>query len=153
MPASKSIPRPSRPSKHPVRDAGDALYRAAVECCHQHERIGALIKSGADDHEFAAAWDMADMAEAQMALRTASYEEIAAVGRGSESEEWWHAANALWMACREYSRRYAAAGDAASRRKRHTAEDLGEIAMEYELEVSARLAVKQAVKGYQANGA
>jgi hypothetical protein len=148
MPSKTPVARPSRPSKHPVKDAGDALYRAAVECCHQHERIAALIKLEADDQEFAAAWDMADLAEAQMGLRTASYEEIAAAGRGAEPEDWWHSANALWMACREYSRRYSASADAASRRKRHTEKEFAEIAVEYELEVSARLAVKQALKGY-----
>lgn len=147
MPA-KPAPRPSKPSAHPVKDAGDALHRAAQECCHQHERIGALIKLGADDQEFAAAWEMADLAESQLVARTASYEEIAAAGRGSESEDWWHRANALWMACREYARRYAASSDAATRRKRHTAAEFSEIAVEYELEVSARMAVKQAVKGY-----
>lgn len=147
---TKPAPRPSQPSAHPVKDAGDALYRAALECCHQHERIGALKSLGADDAEFAAAWEMADLAESQLVSRTAAYEEIAAAGRGAEPEEWWHQANALWMACREYSRRYAASGDAASRRKRHTAAQLSEIAVEYELEVSARMAVKQAMKGYGA---
>jgi hypothetical protein len=147
---TKPAPRPSKPSAHPVKDAGDALYRAAQECCHQHERISALIKVGADDAEFAAAWEMADMAEGQMAARTAAYEEIAAAGRGKESETWWHNANALWMACREYARRYAASSDAASRRKRHTAAEFSEIAVEYELEISARLAVKQAMKVYAA---
>ena len=145
---SKSPARASKPSAHPVKDAGDALYRAAQECCHQHERIGALIKVGADDQEFASAWEMADLAEAQLVARTAAYEEIAAAGRGAEPEAWWHSANALWMACREYARRYAASADAASRRKRHTATELGEITVEYELEVSARMAVKQAMKGY-----
>lgn len=145
---SKPPARSSKPSKHPVKDAGDALHRAAVECCHQHDRIGALIKLAADDQEFAAAWDMANLAEQQLGLRTAGYEDIAAAGRGAESEDWWHAANALWMACREYSRRYSASEDAASRRKRHTEKEFTEIAVEYELEVSARLAVKQALKGY-----
>lgn len=147
---SKPAPRASKPSAHPVKDAGDALYRAAQECCHQHERIGALIKLGADDQEFAAAWEMADLAESQLVARTGAYEEIAAAGRGAESEDWWHRANAMWMACREYARRYAASSDAATRRKRHTAAEFSEIAVEYELEVSARMAVKQAIKHYGA---
>lgn len=147
---SKAAPRPSKPAAHPVKDAGDALHRAAQECCHQHERIAALITLGADDQEFAAAWEMADLAEAQLSARTAGYEAIAAAGRGAESESWWHCANALWMACREYARRYAASADAASRRKRHTAAELSEIAVEYELEVSARMAVQQAIRDYGA---
>jgi hypothetical protein len=143
-------PRTPEPSAvHSVKDAGDALYRAAQECCHQHERITALITVGADDKEFTAACEMADFAESQLSARTAAYEEVAAAGRGAEPEEWWHRANALWMACREYSRRYAASADATSRR-RHTTAALGEIAVQYELEISARLAVKQAIKRYGA---
>ncbi len=144
---SKSAPRTSKPSAHPARDAGDALYRAAMECCHQHERIGALMQANADDAEFEAAWAMADLAEKQLVSRTNAYQEIAADGRGVDPEDWWHAANALWLACREYVRRYAVAG-AAAQRKRHTAAEFGEITVEYELEVSARMAVKQALKNY-----
>lgn len=148
---SKSAPRPSKPSVHPVRDAGNALYRAAAECCHQHDRLAALIKVSADDAEFEAAWAATELAEAQLVARTAAYEEIAAAGRGAESEEWWHAANGLWMACREYSRRYSASNDSASRRKRHGAAELGEITMDYELELSARMAVVGALRSYSRN--
>ncbi len=145
---TKSPARLSKPSQHPVRDAADALYRAARECCHQHERLSALNRVHADDVEFNATWDMAEVCEAQLVARTAGYEEIAAIGRGAESEEWWRTANALWHACREYARRHDASNSAASRRRRHGAEELMEISLEYELEASARMAVKQALEKY-----
>lgn len=104
----------------------------------------------ADDSEFNATWDVAEMCEAQLADRTTSYETIAELGRGKESEEWWHASNTLWHACREYSRRHDASNGAASRRRRHGAEELKEISLEYELELSARMAVKQALEKYAA---
>lgn len=147
---SKAVPRPSKPSANPTRDAADALYRAASECCHQHERLAKLNTLNADDAEFNAAWDIAEMCEAQLSVRTQAYEVTAAGGRGKESEEWWRAANNLWMACREYSRRHASSNGAASRRKRHGAEEFAEISMDYELEQSARMAVKQALGGYGA---
>lgn len=147
---TKAAPRTSQPSAHPVRDAADALYRAARECCHQHERLATLNKVHADDAEFSAAWDVAEICEGQLAAQTARYEETAQLGRGPESEELWKSANGLWMACREYVRRHSAGNEAASRRKRHGAAELSEITMDYELELSARMAVKQALKDYGA---
>lgn len=145
---NKPAPRISQPSAHPVRDAADALYRSARECCHQHERLSRLIAVQADDQEFNTAWDITELCEAQLVDRTAAYEETAALGRGKDSEEWWRAANNLWMACREYSRRHASSNSSATRRRRHGAEELKEISLDYELEASARLAVKQAMGAY-----
>lgn len=147
-PAAKPAARPSAPSLRPQRDAGDALYRAARESCHQHERLTRLIALGADDVEFNAACDLAELCDTQLAERTTQYESIAAAGRGSEPEDWWHAANSLWMACREYVRRHDSSNGAATRKRRHTAAELGEITMEYELELSARMGVKQAMTAY-----
>jgi len=52
------------------------------------------------------------------------------------------------MASREYCRRHAQSDAVATRLKRHGAAQLGEISMEYELEVSARIALRQAIAGY-----
>ncbi len=144
----KSIPRPSKPSVHPVRDAADALYRAAKESCRQHERLTRLVALGADDEEFNAAWDLAELCDAQLAARAGLYAETAVIGRGAESEEWWRAANGLWMSSRDYCRRHESSNEASGRRRRHGAAELGEITLEYELEVSARLSVKQAMATY-----
>lgn len=149
MPA-KSAPRSSNPSVHPVRDAADALYRTARESCHQHDRLSRLLTHGADQKEFSQACALADLCDSHLAGHTAAYEESSVLGRGSESEEWWRAANALWMASREYGRRHTASDAVASRSKRHTAAQLGEITMEYELELSARMALKQALTVYGA---
>lgn len=147
---SKTAPRPSKPSSHPVRDAADSLYRAARECCHQHERLSTLNHVHADDAEFNATWDVAEICEAQLEARTVSYEQTAELGRGKEPEDWWRAANGLWHACREYARRHTASNAAHSRSRRHGAEELKGISMEYELELSARMAMKQAMDKYGA---
>ncbi len=146
--AKKSIPRPSKPSATPVRDAADALFRAAKESCRQHERLTRLVALGADDEEFNAAWDLAELCDAQLLTRTKSYEEIATIGRGTASEDWWRSANALWMSSRDYCRRHETSNEAFGRRKRHGAAELGEITLEYELETSSRLSVKQAMNAY-----
>ena len=60
----------------------------------------------------------------------------------------WHAANALWMASREYTRRRAGSDAIAAKLKKHGAEQFSEINVEYELEMSARMAMKQALTAY-----
>jgi hypothetical protein len=144
-------PKTSRtpsPDAHPVRDAADALYRAAQESCRQHDRLARTLQHGLDDLELEGVAEVADLCDRQLATATTRYETTAAAGRGAEDEGWWHAANALWMASREYCRRHAQSDAVATRLKRHGAAQLGEISMEYELEVSARIVLRQAIAGY-----
>jgi hypothetical protein len=145
---SKPATRVSAPSAHPVRDAADALFRAANESCHQHGRLTRVLAHGLDDLELQGVGKVVDLCDLILADATTRYEEVAAVGRGKESEEWWHAANGLWMASREYCRRHAQSDRIASQFRKHGAEQLSEISVEYELEMSARLAMKQAINGY-----
>ena len=80
---------------------------------------------------------------------TARYEIVAADGRARD-EAWWRAASALWMAAREYCRRHAQSDAVATRLKKHGTKELSEISVEYELELSARMALRQALAGYLA---
>jgi hypothetical protein len=133
-----------------VRDAADALYRTARESCHQHERLTRILGNGAGEVELNAGFEVTALCDKYLVQQVVAYETAAAAGRGKESEEWWHAANALWMAAREYGRRQTSSDSVASRSKRHSAAQLGEITMEYELELSARMALKQACAAYGA---
>lgn len=147
---TKPAPRPSKPSAYPVRDAADALFRTARESCHQHERLTRILAHGAEETEFRAVCEVAVLCDRFLAEQMALYEASAAAGRGREPEDWWHAANALWMASREYGHRQAGSDSVGARFKRHSAAQLGEITMEYELELSARMALKQAITAYAA---
>ena len=144
----KSDPRVSKPSAPPVRDAADALYRAAQESCRQHERLARVLGHGLDDLELEGVAEVVELSDQVVEKATKQYEEAGAAGKGSESEEWWHAANALWAGCREYCRRHAQSDAVATKLRKHSAAELGEIRLEYELEMSARLALKQAIANY-----
>lgn len=146
--SKSAMPREGRPSPHPVRDAADALYRAARESCHQHERLKKLVEHGADDVEFQGACEVAALCDKMLVDQTLRYELAAEAGRGKEPEDWWRAANGLWMASREYGRRHAASDAAGARFKRHDSAQFGEIALDYELEMSARMALKQVIVSY-----
>jgi hypothetical protein len=141
-------PGEGRPNPHAVRDAADALYRSARESCHQHERLKRLLEHGADDLEFQGVCGVAALCDELLSDHTKRYELAAVAGRGKEPEDWWHNANALWMASREYGRRHAASDAAGARFKRHGSAQFGEIALDYELEMSARMALKTAIVNY-----
>lgn len=145
---TKSQPRPSKPSAHPVRDAADALYRAADESCHQHQRLTRILGHQLDDLELEGVAAVVELCDQLLSKATTRYEEMAKDGRGKESEELWKAANGLWMAAREYCRRHAQSDAVASRLKKHGAAEFNEISVEYELEMSARLALRQAAQAY-----
>lgn len=145
---NKSPLRPSKPSAHPVRDAADALYRAADESCHQHQRLTRILGHQLDDLELEGVAAVVELCDQLLAKATTRYEEMAKDGRGKDGEELWKAANGLWMAAREYCRRHAQSDAVASRLKKHGAAEFNEISVEYELEMSARLALKQAAQAY-----
>jgi hypothetical protein len=149
MPNSKAPPRISKPSAHPVRDAADLLFRAAKESCHQHGRLTRILKHGLDDMELEGVAEVVDIVDRVLVHATKHYEEMAAAGKGKESDELWHAANALWMASREYGRRREGSDAIAAKLKKHGAEQLNSISVEFELEMSARMALKQAIKEYE----
>lgn len=146
--AKTAAERGAKPSAHPLRDCADALFRSARESCHQHERLSRLLALSAEDVEFVGACEHAALADRHLGDQVLRYELAAAAGKGKESDAWWHAANALWMSAREYGRRHAASDAAGARFKRHGSAQFGEIALDYELEMSARLALKQAIKEY-----
>ncbi len=146
---TKTPPRQSKPSVTPVQDAADALYRAAEESCHQHQRLQKVLGHGLDDLELEGVAEMVELSDRILTAATTRYETTGKDGRGKEGEEMWKAANALWMASREYCRRHAQSDAIVTKLRKHGAEQLNEISVEYELEMSARLALKQALTEYR----
>ncbi len=145
---TKTPARAPKPSAMPVRDAADALVRAAHESCHQHNRLAKVLGHGLDDLELEEVAEVVELCDRILAKATTRYEETAKDGPGKVPEDLWHAANALWMASREYVRRNTQNDTVVSKLRKHGAEQLNSISVEYELEMSARLALKQALQAY-----
>ena len=132
-----------------VRSRADALFRAAVECCRQHDRSAKLSSANGDpelEHKHLDA--LCRMCDGSLAELASAYSKAVA-GVSPSSEAWWHKANALWQASREYTRRHAGC-DEVSRKitTKHDASQLGAMQMEYELEASALLALRHAAEAY-----
>jgi hypothetical protein len=145
---------PERPKSavEATRDAADAMFRAARECCHQHDRVARIVTKSAVEEEVRDAQVACEQCDAALDARVSAYEEIAADVRPADGDgEWWRRANALWLAGREYLRRNGCCDAATKELKHHGPERLGALHKEYELEGSALLALRQAADAYGKN--
>ncbi len=128
----------------------DALSRAAAEAARQHERLGRCLELGCSDAEAQHLAEVTALCDAHLDAMTASYETSANSAAEAKDQPWWHAANALWHASREYGRRHAGSDRVSRLLGKHSKEKLTELTMEYELERSALMALKQATVAFRA---
>lgn len=137
------------PTVQAVRDAADALFRAAVECCHQHDRVARIVRQSDLDDELKEAQKVCEACADSLRKLTRNYEAASASVRPTGADErWWRCANALWLASKEYLSRHRGC-DAASRDlKNHDSGRLSELHAEYELEASSLLALRHAAEAY-----
>ena len=133
-----------------IRTRADALYRAAFECCRQHDRAAKLHKDSAEpelEHQHVDALCL--MCDGSLSEMSDAYNDAAGDVHPDREELWWHKANNLWHASREYERRHAGCDDLAKKLSaKHSAEKLSAMQMEYELEASALLALRHAADAY-----
>lgn len=139
---------PALPPAAVARDHADALFRASMECCRQHDRFARLLAKGHVDSEEDAAQDLCHACDSTLQRMAESYAAAAAALQRADRDGWWRQANALWIAAREYVRHHAGCDASARRVARHDADRLGALHLEFELEASALLALRQACDGY-----
>ena len=147
--AKTTVPRDSTGIPVPLEAAADALSRAAGEAARQHERVAKLNERGAHHSEMQEATALCALAHQHLKARAELYESSAGAGKGGREEGFWHAANTLWHAARDYARRHKD-GDAMSiQLARHSSGKFGELALDYELEASALLNMRNALAAYR----
>jgi hypothetical protein len=128
----------------------DTLFRSACECCRQHERLARMVEISTVDAEQRTTTELVKLCDAALAKAAAAYEKCTARAHpNGDDEAWWHKANALWYASREYLRRNSESERASRHLNPQSATTFGELHMDYELEASALLALQQAVDSYR----
>ncbi len=142
-PVAAVVPQPT------ICDKADILFRSAAECCRQHRRYSRLIEMETDEGEQRAALKLVAATDEQLAEAVEAYEASCMKVNGERGDEWWHKANSLWHACREYARRYSLSNRASGEFRAHDASKLASLEVEYELEASALLALQHAVDAYR----
>lgn len=149
MPRSKYTPITSdNPVIAGPRASADRLYRAAAECVRQRQRYGALVEAGAAEDEQKAALRVASLCDELLQEAIDMYEK-APVSGTSKEEEWYRKAITLWQASRDYERRHSATDASTRRVGTASAADLKNLAMEYDLEASALLALQHTMSAYR----
>lgn len=131
-----------------VRDRADTLYRAALECCRQRDRHARAVDNRVSDEEQRATLKLATFCDELLIDAANAYEKSAAHEQGFGDSEWWHRANSLWHASREYERRHRCC-ESTSHKREHNSASLGALALDYDLEASALLMLQQACAAYK----
>ena len=151
MPKSKLAPiTADNPAIASPRSVADRLYRASSECVRQRHRYSALVAAAALDDEQVDALRMATLCDELLASSLKTFEVMAATEvAANRSEEWYRKASTLWQASREYERRHSACDERTKKGGAHSATQLAELTMEYDLEASALLALQHAVSAYR----
>jgi len=138
-----AVPQPS------ICDKADVLFRSAAECCRQHRRYARLVEMETDESEQHAALRLVAASDEQLARAAEAYESSCMKMNGERGDDWWHKANNLWHACKEYARRHSFSDRASGEFRAHDANKLNSLEVEYELEASALLALQHAVDAYR----
>ena len=145
-----------RPAAEPVAapepticNLADLLFRSAAECCRQHRRYSRLIEMETSEIEQRAALRLVAASDETLAEAAAAYEASCMKVNGERADDWWHRANNLWHACREYARRHSLSNRASGEFRAHDAHKLASLGVEYELEASSLLALQHAVEAYR----
>ena len=128
--------------------AADSLFRAAAECCRQQARLSRVLELSCGEEELKAVIEVSVLCAGNLDAAGARYSAMGSESHDGLTEDCWHAANTLWHASREYARRHQSCNVKSALRSRHSATQLGELAVEYELKASAVLALRYAVDEY-----
>lgn len=133
-----------------IRDAADALFRAADECCRQHDRASRINAKASLEAEVDATQRACEECDGTLRELVELYEQTAeSIVPSGNDAGWWHSANALWLASREYLRRHGGCDSSTKDLKDHSPGRLNTLHTEYELEASALLALRHAADAYR----
>ncbi len=133
------------------RQRADALCRCAIECIRLHERHARLVREGGLSVEIRAARSLVVISDEALIEMAAIYETSATRECADSDAACWQAANAMWMASREFASRVRTTTRAGRNLGdgKHSTERLGELTIDYDLEASALLQLRHATDAYR----
>jgi hypothetical protein len=133
-----------------LRAKADGLFRVAQECIRQQDRCAHLGALSCGQTEKRLAQSAARTSIEALATMLESYEKSSAQLKVEGADEaWWRKANAVWMASREFARRHSGTDANSKDLETPAAGRFGELAVDFELEASALLALRQSADAYR----
>jgi hypothetical protein len=130
-------------------DIAEMLHRVALGSCAKHHRYAELVKGGAPETEQRAALSAVRGCDEILDEAVDLYELACLEETNHADDAWWHRANMVWRAAKEYLRHHAAPGRSSRFDNGHSRADLRELNIEYELEASALLHMRHAIDSYK----
>ena len=132
-----------------LRAKADGLFRTAQECIRQQDRCAQLGALSCGQTEKRLAQSAARQSIDALATMLESYQKSSSTLKVEGADEnWWRKANAVWMAAREFARRHSGTDAASKNLEAPDAGRFGELAVDFELEASALLALRQSAAAY-----
>lgn len=130
-------------------DIADTLYRTAAASCSEHRRYADLVERSASDVEQRSA--RASVRSCDEALdEAADLYELACLAESHHAEDaWWHRANMVWSAAKEYLRHHDSSDKLTRGSGGHGRAELMELTIEYKLEASALLRLRHTIESYR----
>lgn len=134
-----------------LRARADRLARMAAEACRLHQQCAKLAeRDDADPAELLSMLELTAVADRLLGEAATAYEKAGTKRPlDGDAADWWRQANALWLAAREHVRRHSL-GDRLSKRAgvEPSPGRLTELHVEFSLEASALLSLRQAAEAY-----
>ena len=152
--AAVSAPPPSGKKRGsapaPLVDIADTLYRAAGQSCSEHRRYADLVENSAVDTEQKSARSSVRACDEALDEAADLYEVACLKESNHADDAWWHRANMVWRAAKEFLRHHATS-DKMTRGAsgQHGRGELLELTIEYKLEASAILRLRHTIDAYR----
>lgn len=146
--ANRSAPT----AKAALSNIADTLGKAAIDSYRAHHRYAELVDRGAPDAEQRTARSAVKRSDEILDEAVDLYELACLEDSNHGEDTWWHRANMVWRAAKEYLKHHAS----SNRLTRgggddHSRADLMELGVEYELEASALLRLRHEVESYESS--
>jgi len=156
MPQSgKTQKAPARKSKFTpagaLIDIADTLYRTAASSCAEHRRYADLVEKGASDAEQKSARYAVRASDDALDEAVDLYELACLKESNHADDPWWHKANLVWKAAKEYLQHHDSSNKMTRRgnAEQHGRAELLELTIEYKLEASALLRLRHTIDAYR----
>ena len=143
-------PKPIVERKAALIDIAELLQGVALESCGRHHRYSALVKRGAAESEQKAALSAVRECDEILDEAVDLYQLACLEETNHADDAWWHKANMVWRAAKEYLRHNVASRRSTRFDNGHSRDHLRELSIEYELEASALLHLRHATDSYKA---
>jgi hypothetical protein len=133
----------------PLIDIADTLYRVAAQSCSEHRRYADLVENSAVDTEQKSARSAVRACDEALDEAADLYEVACLKESNHADDAWWHRANMVWRAAKEFLRHHATSDKMTRSSGGHGRAELLELTIEYKLEASAILRLRHTIDAYR----